>query len=55
MAWITKRGQVFHLGFRYSGEVFRNSLKTTDEREANAAATRVEETIRLVEGGRSSR
>jgi integrase len=52
MAWHTKRGDVFHLGFRYSGKVFRRSLKTTDQRAAIAAVARVDENIRLVETGR---
>lgn len=34
MAWLTKRGEMFHLGFRYSGRVFRTSLKTADKRIA---------------------
>ena len=52
MAWLTRRGNVFHLGFRYSGKIFRTSLRTTNERIANAAASRVDENIRLVETGR---
>ena len=40
MAWLTRRGDVFHLGFRYSGRIFRTSLKTTERRVANAAVTR---------------
>jgi integrase len=52
MAWLTKRGNVFHLGFRYSGRIFRASLRTTNLRIANAAVSRVDENIRLVETGR---
>ena len=52
MAWLTKRGNVFHLGFRYSGRVFRTSLKTTDRRTANAAVSRIDENIRRMESGR---
>ncbi|MBI1310944.1 tyrosine-type recombinase/integrase [bacterium] len=52
MAWLTKRGNVFHLGFRYSGRIFRTSLKTADRRTANAAVARVDENIRLIERGR---
>ncbi|MFT4559990.1 MAG: integrase [Planctomycetaceae bacterium] len=52
MAWLTKRGNVFHLGFRYSGRIFRTSLKTTERRVANAAVCRVDENLRLVEMGR---
>lgn len=52
MAWLTKRGNVFHLGFRYSGEIFRTSLRTANQRIANAAVSRVDENIRLVETGR---
>ena len=52
MAWLTKRGNVFHLGFRYSGRIFRASLRTTNQRIANAAVSRVDENIRLVETGR---
>ncbi|MDA0808490.1 MAG: hypothetical protein O2945_17900 [Planctomycetota bacterium] len=51
MAWLTKRGNVFHLGFRYSGRIFRTSLRTTNQRIANAAVSRVDENIRLVETG----
>lgn len=54
MAWLSKRGKVFHLGFRYSGVVFRTSLKTADKRTADAAVARVDENIRLVETGRLS-
>ncbi len=52
MAWLIKRGTVFHLGFRYSGKVFRTSLKTVNQRAATAAVSRVDENIRLVETGR---
>lgn len=52
MAWLTKRGNVFHLGFRYSGRIFRTSLRTTNRRIADAAVSRVDENIRLVETGR---
>lgn len=52
MAWLTKRGDVFHLGFRYGGKVFRTSLKTGGQRTANAAVARVDENIRLLETGR---
>lgn len=52
MAWLIKRGNVFHLGFRYSGRVFRTLLKTTDRRTANAAVSRIDENIRLMESGR---
>ena len=52
MAWLTKRGNVFHLGFRYSDRIFRTSLKTTERRVANAAVSRVDENLRLVETGR---
>ena len=52
MAWLTQRGQVFHLGFRYSGRVFHASLKTADQRVTSAAVSRVDENLRLVETGR---
>jgi len=52
MAWLTRRGNVFHLGFRYSERVFRVSLKTADQRVASAAVSRVDENLRLVETGR---
>lgn len=52
MAWLAKRGDVFHLGFRYSGEIFRTSLRTTDQTTAKAAVSRVDENLRLVETGR---
>ena len=42
----------FYIRFRYGGRPFRRSLKTTNEREAEAVKGRVEETIILLERGR---
>jgi len=42
----------FRIRFRYGGESYKRSLKTTDRCEANAILGRVEETIRLLERGR---
>lgn len=42
----------FRIRFRYGGESYKRSLKTTDQSEANVVLGRVEETIRLLERGR---
>ncbi len=53
MAWLEQNSAgMYHLVFRLSGERFRRSLRTGDEREAQARLVRVEENIRLVESGR---
>ncbi|MDB4614552.1 site-specific integrase [bacterium] len=42
----------FHVKFRFGGKQFRRSLKTKFRRKAEAAASHVEENIRLIEAGR---
>jgi hypothetical protein len=42
----------YRIRFRYQGRPYKRSLKTGDTVEANAAAARVAETIRLLERGR---
>src|SRR5205823_5366624 len=34
MAWLQKRGGMWWIGWRHSGQQFRKSLKTSDESEA---------------------
>jgi len=45
-------GGNFHVTFRFGGQRFKRSLKTKHQRKAIAAASHVEENIRLVEAGR---
>lgn len=53
MAWLEiESSGVYHIGFRFGDRKFKRSLRTTDEREADAARVRIEENIRLVERGR---
>ena len=42
----------YRLRFRYAGRAYKRSLKTTNQREARTVASRVDETIRLLEHGR---
>lgn len=42
----------FHISFRFGGKRFKRSLKTKLLRKAEAAASHVEENIRLIEAGR---
>ena len=42
----------YRLRFRYADRAYKRSLKTTDQCEAKTVASRVEETIRLLEHGR---
>lgn len=42
----------YRIRFRYSGQTYKRSLKTTDVKEAQGILGRVEETIRLLERGR---
>jgi hypothetical protein len=51
MAWLEQRGQMYRLSFRYDGKLYRHSLRTTDEEEAGACLSRLEEGIRLLERG----
>lgn len=53
MAWLDReRSGIYHLGFNYGGRRFKRSLRTRDERSAEATLHRVEENIRLVTTGR---
>lgn len=47
-----KRSGRFLVVFRYCGRQFQRTLKTASRRQAQAAAARVEDTIRLIEQGR---
>lgn len=47
-----KRTGRYLILFRFGGQQFQRSLKTTSPREANDARARVDETIRLIERGR---
>ena len=42
----------YRIRFRYGGQPYKRSLKTTDVKEAQGVLGRVEETIRLLERGR---
>ena len=51
MAWLEKRGECFHVCFRFGERKFKRSLKTTSQREAEAAVVRVDRRLKLVEDG----
>ena len=53
MAWLQRNstGKI-HIAFRFGGRVFKRSLHTRSEREAQTRLERLEENIRLVESGR---
>lgn len=51
MAWLEKRGDSFHLCFRLGDRKFKRSLKTTNQREAETAVSRVERRLKLIEDG----
>lgn len=54
MAWLEQRScGVFYLSFRYGGVRFKRSLGTKSKREAQSRKIRLEDTIRLVEAGRT--
>ena len=44
----------FHICFRFARRRFKRSLKTANKRKADAACTRLDENIRLVDSGRLS-
>ena len=53
MAWLEQKPSGnFHIGFRYRGQRFKKSLKTTSQKAAHARLIRLEENIGLVESGR---
>lgn len=51
MAWLERRGQHFHINFRFGGQRFKKSLKTSKENEAHELATRAARKLRLIEQG----
>lgn len=51
MAWLERRGDRFYLCFRLGEQKFKRSLKTTNQREAEAAVCRVERRLKLIEDG----
>jgi hypothetical protein len=52
MAGLEVRNGRYNIIVRYGGQRFVRSLKTSDEAEATARKTRLEENIKLVESGR---
>lgn len=52
MAWLEKKGNTYQILFRFGGQRYKKSLKTKDEKKAEARKIRIEETIQLVEEGR---
>jgi len=53
MAWLDKDPSgFFHVCFRLGERKFERSLRTKNDRRANAACLRLEENVRLVELGR---
>jgi integrase len=56
MAWLDRDPSGnFHIGFRLGSRKFKRSLRTKNERSANASCARVEVNIRLIEMGRLER
>lgn len=52
MAWLQKYPSgTYHINFRFGGCKFKRSLKTKSKSEAQLRLQRLEETVRLVEGG----
>lgn len=52
MAWLEQEASGnFHIAFRLGSKKFKRSLRTKDEREAEARRLRLEENYRLVESG----
>jgi integrase len=52
MASLELRSERYRIVFRYGGQKFQHSLKTTDPKEANGCLARLEENLRLLERGR---
>lgn len=53
MAWLeVKNSGQYHIAFRFGNQKFKRSLRTSNRKEAEAAKSRVDENIRLVERGR---
>lgn len=51
MPTIERRNKTFHITFRLNGQRFRRSLRTSDERSAQASMARLEDNLRRVELG----
>jgi integrase len=53
MPWLEQTPSgVYHIAFRFDGQKFKKSLRTTDRHTANARLHRVDENARLLESGR---
>jgi integrase len=52
MAWLTKRGRIFHVEFKHGDRHFARSLKTGDQRRADSLRARLEDNLLEVERGR---
>jgi len=52
MAWLEKRGNRFRIKFRYGGRELRYPLKTASQEDADAALSRLEENLALLNRGR---
>lgn len=53
MAWLEQKPNGrFHVAFRFAGQKFKKSLRTSDSHAAQARLHRLEENISLVENGR---
>ena len=51
MGWVERRGKKFRLSFRHGGRLFRHSLGTESQREADESLAIVERNLRLLEEG----
>jgi len=51
MASIEQRGNTYRVVFRYGGEKYARSLRTTSEKAANASLARLEDNLRRLELG----
>ena len=52
MAWLHQLSGTYHTSFRFGGQKFKRSLRTSESKEAEARLERLKENIRLVEAGR---
>jgi hypothetical protein len=52
MAWLERRGNVYHVNFLHGGSHYSRSLKSGSQKKADAAKARLEETLAEVERGR---
>jgi hypothetical protein len=51
MAWLQRRGTKYRICFRYAGELYRQALGPSDEKEAEACRARLEDTLNRLERG----